>query len=257
MHPQERARAHRRLRPLPSPADARRPPRHGQRARVRHRVHGRARQQLIDMCKFLGCEYMRVLDRKSTTVRYEFEGANGPRRTRRACSASCRTGGSVPEAVEAARRDPVHDAQWQGGGRDGGGRGGPDSQDAGEVEDGEGAVTRTLGLGGTARTRSSPGHRRDGARREEGTGDRTAQHRAPPDRRRARTGGGRHRERAGLRRRKQKLGARAWNPPRPAPRSLSGRRPSPLPAADLPCSPPTGTPSRRAPRSTSSDAIAT
>ena len=37
---------------------------------------GERRQQLIDMCKFLGCEYMRVLDRKSThLVCYEFEGA--------------------------------------------------------------------------------------------------------------------------------------------------------------------------------------
>ena len=37
---------------------------------------GERRQQLIDMCKSLGCEYMRVLDRKSThLVCYEFEGA--------------------------------------------------------------------------------------------------------------------------------------------------------------------------------------
>ena len=67
----------------------------------------------------------------------------------------------------------------------------PDSQDVGEVgEDGEGAVRDDPG--GTAGGRNSPNTfvteltAEDGARRGGGgTGDRTAQHRAPPDRRRA------------------------------------------------------------------------
>ena len=43
---------------------------------------GERRQQLINMCKSLGCEYMRVLDRKSThLVCYEFEGAKWAKAT--------------------------------------------------------------------------------------------------------------------------------------------------------------------------------
>ena len=111
---------------------------------------GERRQQLIDMCKFLGCEYMRVLDRKSThLVCYEFEGAKWAKanqtglqrivshRWLEECLRQWKRLDETPYTTHSGREeDEMAEIAEV-----------PDSQDVGEVEDGEGAVRKNPGAG--------------------------------------------------------------------------------------------------------------
>ena len=111
---------------------------------------GERRQQLIDMCKFLGCEYMRVLDRKSThLVCYEFEGAKWAKanqtglqrivshRWLEECLRQWKRLDETPFTTHSGREeDEMAEIAEV-----------PDSQDVGEVEDGEGAVRKNPGAG--------------------------------------------------------------------------------------------------------------
>ena len=89
---------------------------------------GERRQQLIDMCKSLGCEYMRVLDRKSThLVCYEFEGAKWAKANQTGLQriVSHRW---LEECLRQWKRldeTPYTTHSGREGGRDGGDRGGP------------------------------------------------------------------------------------------------------------------------------------